>query len=114
MIVAVKGGQAMTHPTRTIQVEPGSELDHALDEEAATPVELERSGVRYRVTRVDGIRRPSRVKLADDADIWAGYDPERVRAGLRKSVGVLRGVDLDQLRADLAEQREQDSAGRPA
>lgn len=38
-------------------------------------------------------------------DIWAGYDPERVRKALRAVEGLLHGVDRDQLLADIREQR---------
>ena len=39
--------------------------------------------------------------------------PERTREALRKSAGALKGVDVDQLKADLRLQRQQDSSGRP-
>jgi hypothetical protein len=47
-------------------------------------------------------------------DIWAHYDPEKVREGLRKSAGALKGVDLEPLKQDIRDQRGQDSKGRPA
>jgi hypothetical protein len=47
-------------------------------------------------------------------DIWANYDPEKVREGLRKSSGALQGVDRDSLQRDIQNQRKQDSHGRPA
>ena len=47
-------------------------------------------------------------------DIWANYDPEKVREALRKSAGALKGVDIDALKQDIRDQREQDSKGRPA
>jgi hypothetical protein len=47
-------------------------------------------------------------------DIWANYDPEKVRDGLRKSAGALKGVDIAALKQDIRDQREQDSKGRPA
>jgi hypothetical protein len=53
-----------------------------------------------------GIRNPH--------DPWAGYDPERIRAALRRSAGALAGVDRDALLEDLAAAREQDTRGRPA
>jgi hypothetical protein len=98
---------------KTFHVEPGSELDRLLDAANEHQIELEKDGVRYRVTRVDAIPASSRVTLADERDIWAGYDPGRVREGLRKSEGALVSVDRERLLADLAEQREQDSRGRP-
>ncbi len=101
-------------PTRkTIRVEPGSEIDRLLEQTGGTPVELEQRGVRYRITRVSE-PAGSRPVVADERDIWAGYDPERLRRVLRTSAGALRGVDSDRLKRDLAEQRAQDSTGRPA
>jgi hypothetical protein len=47
-------------------------------------------------------------------DIWANYDPEKVREGLRKSAGALKGVDIEALKRDIRDQREQDGHGRPA
>jgi hypothetical protein len=47
-------------------------------------------------------------------DIWANYDPEKVREGLRKSAGALQGVDIAALKRDIRDQREQDTHGRPA
>jgi hypothetical protein len=52
--------------------------------------------------------------LADPADIWAGYDPERVRKALAESADALKGIDRDELLADLAVQRQQHSRGRPS
>jgi hypothetical protein len=47
-------------------------------------------------------------------DIWAGYDPEKAREGLRKSAGALKGVDIAALKRDIADQRGQNTTGRPA
>jgi hypothetical protein len=46
--------------------------------------------------------------------IWANYDPEKAREGLRKSAGALQGVDRDTPQRDIRNQRKQDSCGRPA
>lgn len=40
------------HETKTIHVIPGSELDRLLEEADEAPIELEKSGARYRVSRV--------------------------------------------------------------
>ena len=58
--------------------------------------------------------QPPRVRLADPNDIWKDYDPEKVREAFHRGAGLLKGVDTEQLKRDLREQREQDSAGRPA
>jgi len=46
-------------------------------------------------------------------DIWAGYDPRRVRHALKESAGAFAGVDREALLADIREGRRQLSAGRP-
>ncbi len=54
-------------------------------------------------------------KTSREEDIWADYDPKRVRAGLKESAGALSGVDTEQLLADIRKSREQgrsDSAGQ--
>jgi hypothetical protein len=52
--------------------------------------------------------------MQSEADIWADYDPEKAREGLRKSAGALQGVDSAALKRDIRDQRGQDSHGRPA
>lgn len=47
------------------------------------------------------------------ADLWRHYNADRVRKALRASAGALRGVDRDELLADIHAQRAQDSHGRP-
>jgi hypothetical protein len=85
----------------TITIDPESELGQALAAADDILIVLERSGSRFRVTR-------------EVEDVWAGYDPRRVRRALRESRGALDGVDVEALKRDLREQRSQDSLGRPA
>jgi hypothetical protein len=54
------------------------------------------------------------MRLSMQPDIWADYDPEKTREGLRKSAGALKGVDIAALKKDIQTQRGQDSHGRPA
>lgn len=54
------------------------------------------------------------VDSSGDANIWAGYDAERVRTALGTSAGALSGVDLKALKADVRAARAQSSAGHPA
>jgi len=63
-------------------------------------VVVEKDGVLF---RVEPEEKPQ--------DIWAHYDPEQVREGLRKSAGALSGVDIEALKRDIREQQGQD---RPA
>ena len=55
-----------------------------------------------------------RPKVADETNIWAGYDPAKVKEALRASAAALAGVDHEQLLRDMHEARAQDSHGRPA
>jgi hypothetical protein len=104
----------MAAVSRIIHIEPDSDIERLLRAAADEHADLATDDARYRVVRVDASARLAEVTLADERDIWAAYDPERARAGLRHSAGALRGVDRDELLADLAEQRGQDSRGRPA
>jgi hypothetical protein len=54
------------------------------------------------------------MRLHMQPDIWADYDPEKAREGIRKSAGALKGVDTETLKKDIQSQRAQDSHGRPA
>jgi hypothetical protein len=90
----------MATELKTIIVQPGSELAEVVDEAADGPVRLVKDGQRFRLVR-------------EENGLFADYDPDRVREALRRSFGVLRGVDIDELQRDLKEQREQDSSGRP-
>jgi hypothetical protein len=91
----------MATELKTIIVQPGSELAEVVDQAAEAPILLEKNGQRYRLTR-------------EPSEPLAGYDPERTREALRQSFGTLRGVDVEELKRDLRDQREQDSIGRPA
>jgi hypothetical protein len=46
--------------------------------------------------------------------IWADYDPEKAREGLRKSAGALQGVAIAALKQVIQDQRGQDTTDRPA
>jgi hypothetical protein len=85
----------------TITIDPESELGRALDETDGERIVLLRGAMRFRVTR-------------EADDLWADYDPQRVRRALRESAGALAGVDVAALQRELREQRSQDSKGRPA
>jgi hypothetical protein len=55
-----------------------------------------------------------REKLKQKRDIWADYDPEKMKQGLQQSAGALAGVDSTALKKDIKSQRQQESHGRPA
>jgi hypothetical protein len=61
------------------------------------PIFVERDGELYRLERQEPV------------DLWATYDPDRVRQGIRRVASVLVGVDTEQLLADIHAQRGQGS-----
>ena len=87
---------------KRIHVDTDTAVSDLLQEADKAPVVLEKDGLLYRLTQ------------AQPDDVWAGYDPERTRQALARSAGALKGVDVDELLADIYAQREQDSHGRPA
>lgn len=93
----------MAAEPRTLPVEPGSQLDAALDATPDAPLLLERAGRLYRLEPV-GVSAHAKD---------AGLDPAGVRAALRRGAGFLKGVDVEELLADIRAQRGQDSQGRP-
>jgi excisionase family DNA binding protein len=62
---------------------------------------------------VEEMRQPSRTRVADSNDIFANYDPEKVRQAFRQARGMLKGIDREQFLRDMHAAREQDSKGRP-
>ena len=91
----------MATETKVINVAPESELGRFLEEIGEAPVVLEKNGERYVLAREDA------------HDIWADYDPEKVRQALRQGTGILAGVDRESLLSDIHAAREQNSSGRP-
>lgn len=75
-----------------IELDPESAISKALAEEES--VVLSRNGVRYRVSR-------------DDADPWANYDPERIRAALRRFAGTLTPEEGERLKELIYRGREE-------
>ena len=91
----------MATETKVINVAPESELGRLLEEIGVAPVVLEKDGERYTLAR----------EAAND--IWADYDPEKVRQALLQSAGALAGIDRESLLNDIRAAREQNSPGRP-
>ena len=85
----------MSTQIRRISVPPGSELATLLDEAAAAPVLLEKDGLLYR--------------LAVEENIWAGYEPERVRETIARTAGSWSNVDVDTTIDELYRAREEGS-----
>ena len=78
----------------TITVDPESELGRALGNSDDSPIILVRNGARFRVTR-------------DPDDPWANYDPEKVRAALRKFAGMLTPEEGERIKEGIYRGREE-------
>lgn len=91
----------MTTSRKPIQATDQSDFVRLLDAAEQAPVLLEREGVVYRLSRA-----------GDAEDIWAGYDPERVRAGLREMSDIISAEEAEHLK-DLVE-RGREEGTRPA
>jgi hypothetical protein len=50
------------------------------------------------------------LRLPVQPDIWAYYDPEKVRQGLQQSKGALQGVEHEALKQDIRSHRQQTGA----
>ena len=84
----------MLTATKTVAVTDTTDWPKLLDEAANTPLRLERDGVVYRLSR-------------EDEDIWAGYDPERVREGLRLFASTLTPEEGERLKELIYRGREE-------
>jgi hypothetical protein len=95
--------------TDIITIPDDSELSQRLAEAEATGQPL-RVATDKRVYRLNITveRRPKTIY-----ELFPDYDPERVLAAFDQAKGVFKGVDTEQLKADLRELRGQDSSGRP-
>ncbi len=82
---------AITH--KTVRVTEQTDLPELLDDAAKEPVILERGGERFRLSRAD--------------DLFADYDPERVRDGLRRFAGTISPEEGERLKALVYRGREE-------
>jgi hypothetical protein len=77
-----------------IEIDPESELGKALEIGDIGRIVLEREGERFYVSR-------------DPTDPWATYDPERVRAGLRKYAGMISEEEGERMKEVICRGREE-------
>jgi hypothetical protein len=83
----------LTNP-KLIPVTKETSLTEVLDEAAGMPVRLERNGIVYRVAR-------------EHEDIWAGYDPEKVREGLRRVADLITPEEAARMKELVYRAREE-------
>ena len=86
---------AMVTNARTINVDPTSELGRALAAADETPVLLDSAGRVYRVT-------PTELD-----DHWAGYDPARIKAGLKRYAGLITPTEAERMKELVYRGREE-------
>src|SRR5688500_2857524 len=78
-----------TSPSHTFTIEDDSELGRALDSFPREPIVIVRGMRRFRLVSDTS---------AETSDIWAIYDPERVRVALAKVAGTLPPEEGDRLK----------------
>jgi hypothetical protein len=84
---------------RRIVVEPGSALDHLLDDVGDDGLLIERNGDTFRLDRTGSTRRG----LRDD------YDPEAARAAIEATAGAWSALDIEAMIEHVYRAREQGS-----
>ncbi|MBA3450613.1 MAG: hypothetical protein H0T18_05310 [Chloroflexia bacterium] len=78
----------MTKAPHTIHLDPDSELARTLAEANDRPVVLESNGIQFHVLR-------------SHEDPWVEYDPEKVRAGLRKFAGMITQEEAERIKESI-------------
>lgn len=90
----------MAAECKVVVVDPDSELGRALDDAGSVPVVLLCGEVRFLVV-------PDKVPtLADPNDIWANYDPDGIRQGLREIAGIITLEEAERRTALVSQWRE--------
>jgi hypothetical protein len=93
----------MAHePTKIIKVAPDSELGKLVEKARRHPVLLEKDGAVYSLTPAS----------SDPDDLWAGYDPDKVKQAIAETAGSWKALDTEKLIADIHRARKDGS--RPA
>ncbi len=88
---------------KTIEVEPDSELAHALEEANWASLVLIKDGMRYRLLP------EGPTSEATDANPSATYDPARAHAGIEAAAGSWSDLDTEQMILDIYRWREEGS-----
>ena len=84
----------MAAKPKTLEVTPGSELNHILEFVDEGPVLLDRAGRHYRVERVE---RLNVIEAETVDDLRVGYDPEALREAIAATAGSWADIDGDEL-----------------
>jgi hypothetical protein len=84
----------LAYQSDPIAVSDETNLGPLLDEATTAPVRIERNGVVFQLSR-------------EKVDPWAGYDPERVREGLRGVAGLITPEEGERLKEQIYRAREE-------
>lgn len=97
-----------------IEIDPESETGKLLAQADERPLRLVSAGQRFRIeSDAEEAGDQATEDAASPDDLFAGIDRERAAAVWRASFGVWKDMDTEALKAELKEQRRQDSIGRP-
>ncbi len=91
----------MAKEPKRIKIARGTEVARLLEEAAAAPLLLEKDGEIYRLNR------------AEAEDVWAEYDPEKVREALTKYAGSWKDIDTEAFKAFIYRAREEGTKPLP-
>ncbi|MGB8645134.1 MAG: hypothetical protein WCF84_07845 [Anaerolineae bacterium] len=86
----------LTEPKR-VKVNPNSEIARLLEEAREHPLVLESNGEIYRIYH------------EEPENIWANYDPDKVKRTLAETAGSWADLDTDRMIQELYRAREQGS-----
>lgn len=99
---------------RDIPIDPESDAGHLLDEAADHPVIARIGDKRYRViTELIGDESVDAARIAKHEALFANYDPEKALAAMHSLIGMYDGIDTEELKREIREQRSQFTANRP-
>ena len=84
-----------------IPIEPDSDVDRFIMQASDQPVVTNSHGMRFRI-----VREPQPTPRPP-------YDPERFRESILGLRGIFQGLDVEEFKKEILEEREQDSVGRP-
>jgi hypothetical protein len=87
----------MAKEAKRIRITDSTTLGEVLGEAATTPLLLEKDGDLYRLDRVQ----------SQPDDVFAGYDPQVARAGMRAAAGSWSDIDAEALKAHIYRAREE-------
>lgn len=94
----------MVAEPRVIVVDPESELGRALGETDDAPIVLQRGAARFRLVEVPTDHDE---RKADREAVWANYDPEAIRKGLKEVAGLITPEEGERMKEMIYRAREE-------